>query len=69
LTIGVNAQLKQQLDEYAATHSQLHGEPVDAVTLIPHMLQAFIMRDRGFRRMAAKVAAAAQQSTDAGAPK
>ncbi|HUA25229.1 MAG TPA: DUF2274 domain-containing protein [Steroidobacteraceae bacterium] len=40
--------LKAQLERYAAMHSQAYGETVDAVTLIPHMLEAFMARDRGF---------------------
>lgn len=48
LTIAVSAELKLQLDAYAEVHSRLHG-PVDAVGLIPHMLSAFIARDRGFK--------------------
>lgn len=36
------------LDRYASLHAQTYGEAVDAVTLIPHMLEAFIGRDRGF---------------------
>jgi len=31
-------------------YSQAYGEMVDAVTLIPHMLETFIVRDRAFRR-------------------
>ncbi|MDJ1167651.1 DUF2274 domain-containing protein (plasmid) [Burkholderia gladioli pv. gladioli] len=42
--------LKADLDRYAALHAQTYGEPVDAVTLIPHMLEAFMARDRGFKR-------------------
>jgi len=37
-------------DRYAALHAQAYGEAVDAVTLIPHMLEAFIAGDRGFRK-------------------
>lgn len=51
LTVSVPADLKHALDDYAAAHSRVHGEAVDAGTLIPHMLQAFIARDRGFRAM------------------
>ena len=36
------ASLKADLDRYAALHSQTYGEAVDAVTLIPHMLEAFM---------------------------
>lgn len=41
--------LKADLDRYAALHAQAYGEAVDAATLIPHMLEAFMARDRGFR--------------------
>ncbi|NQD92751.1 DUF2274 domain-containing protein, partial [Pseudomonas sp. CrR25] len=34
-------------------HSQAYGEEVDALTLIPHMLDAFMARDRAFRRISA----------------
>lgn len=56
LTITVSAELKVQLDAYAEVHGRLHQTPVDAVALVPHMLTAFIARDRGFRntRVAAK---------------
>lgn len=50
LTITVSGELKAQLDAYAEVHSRLHG-PVKAVGLIPHMLAAFIARDRGFKTM------------------
>lgn len=30
-------------------HAQTYGETVDAMTLIPHMLEAFMAKDRGFR--------------------
>jgi hypothetical protein len=42
--------LKADLDRYAAMHAQTYGEAVDATTLIPHLLEAFMARDRGFRR-------------------
>jgi hypothetical protein len=50
LTIAISVALKADLDRYAELHSQTWGEPTDAVELIPHMLQAFITRDRGFRK-------------------
>jgi hypothetical protein len=49
LTFVCPAGLKADLDCYAALHSQTYGEAVDAVTLIPHMLEAFMARDREFR--------------------
>ena len=50
LTFACPASLKADLDRYAALHAQTYGEAVDATTLIPHMLEAFMVRDRGFRR-------------------
>ena len=49
LTFTCTASLKTELDRYAALHAQTYGEAVDAVTLIPHMLETFMARDRGFR--------------------
>lgn len=54
LTIALTAALKEDLDRYAALHAQTYGEPVEAATLIPHMLEAFIGRDRGFRKASSK---------------
>lgn len=50
LTFACPAGLKADLDRYAALHGQTDGEVVDAATLIPHMLEAFMAGDRGFRR-------------------
>jgi len=50
LTFTCPASLKATLDRYAALHAQTYGESVDAATLIPHMLEAFMAGDRGFRR-------------------
>jgi len=50
LTFVCPASLKQDLDGYAALHAQTYGEAVDAMTLIPHMLEAFMAGDRGFRK-------------------
>ncbi|NGY05903.1 DUF2274 domain-containing protein [Solimonas terrae] len=49
LTIGLTVALKAELDRYAALYAQTYGEAVDAVTLIPDMLEAFMARDRGFK--------------------
>jgi hypothetical protein len=54
LTFSCSITLKAELDRYAALHAQTYGEAVDAATLIPHMLEAFMARDRGFRRVDAK---------------
>ena len=53
LTIALTSALKADLERYAALHAQAYGEPVDAATLIPYMLEAFVARDRGFRKAAA----------------
>ena len=42
LTFACPASLKMDLDRYAALHAQTYGEAVDAATLIPHMLEAFM---------------------------
>lgn len=47
------ASLKADLDRYAKLYGQTYGEAVDAVTLIPHMLEAFMSRDREFRKISA----------------
>jgi len=50
LTFTCPAHLKVDLDRYAALHAQAYGEAVEAVTLIPLMLDAFMTGDRGFRQ-------------------
>ncbi|MGF6975575.1 hypothetical protein QFZ94_004025 [Paraburkholderia sp. JPY465] len=50
LTFACPATLKSDLDRYAALHAQTYGEAVDATVLIPHMLEAFMAGDRGFKR-------------------
>jgi hypothetical protein len=54
LTITLPAELKATLDRYAALHAQTYGEPVDAAALVPYMLEAFMARDRAFRKGATK---------------
>jgi hypothetical protein len=51
LLVQLSVELKVSLDRYAEIHSQMGGRTVDAATLIPHMLQSFIDRDRGFRSL------------------
>jgi hypothetical protein len=50
LTIAIAERLKLELDRYAEMHAEQWGEPIDACALIPHMLEAFIARDRGFKK-------------------
>ena len=54
LTFSCPISLKAELDRYAALHAQAYGDAVDAVTLIPYMLDAFMAGDRGVRRRQAK---------------
>ena len=49
LTLMVSAELRENLDLYAALHSEMNGTPVDATTLAPLMLETFMARDKGFR--------------------
>lgn len=50
LTFTCPVSLKADLERYAAQHAQTYGEEVDAVRLIPHMLEAFMAGDRGFKK-------------------
>lgn len=50
LTFMCPTQLKVDLDRYSALYAQIYGGTVDAVTLIPHMLEAFMAGDRGFKK-------------------
>ena len=51
LTLTLSAAVKADLDRYAELYSTAYGEAVDASALAPHMLAAFMERDRGFRRV------------------
>ncbi len=53
VTIALSEPLKVELDQYAAEHSRLY-EPVETTALIPHMLEAFLRSDRGWRSRKAK---------------
>jgi hypothetical protein len=44
--------LKAELDRYAALHSQTYGDTTDTLALIPHILEVFMARDRGFKKPA-----------------
>ena len=48
---GVSDLTKSIADEdYSRVHSQLHGEEVNIAVLVPHMLEAFLASDAGFRK-------------------
>lgn len=57
MTFVCPVNLKADLERYAELHAKTYGEAVDATKLIPHMLEAFMTGDRGFRRCPAKAAA------------
>lgn len=67
MTIAMPEPLKEELDRYAAEHSQLY-EPVEAAALIPHMIEAFIRSDRGYRSRKAQAARGQASQREAGAP-
>jgi hypothetical protein len=50
LTVAVSVELKATLDEYARLHADMHGQAVTPETLIPVMLQNFMVNDRGFQQ-------------------
>jgi hypothetical protein len=50
LTFTCPTSLKANLDRYAALYAQTYGETVDAMALVPYMLEAFMAGDRGFRK-------------------
>lgn len=49
LILMVSTELRENLDLYAALHSEMNGTPVDATTLAPLMLETFMARDKAFR--------------------
>lgn len=50
LTIALPAAVKANLDLYAQLYGATYGEAVDAPALVPHMLRAFMDKDRAFRK-------------------
>jgi hypothetical protein len=56
LTIRVPATLKEAIDRYAELHAKTWGTRVDAETLIPHIVETFLAKDRQFRKVVRSVA-------------
>lgn len=50
LSVVLPAAVKANLDRYAELFGAAYGEAVDATALVPHMLAAFMERDRAFRK-------------------
>ena len=65
LTISLSAAVKADLDRYAELYAREYGEPVDTVSLVPHMLATFMERDRAFRRGVQPVASASSGTSSA----
>jgi hypothetical protein len=51
ITISLSAALREELEDYARVYAQTFGQAIDAASLVPHMLTAFMARDRGFQRL------------------
>ncbi|MGE0629318.1 MAG: DUF2274 domain-containing protein [Hyphomicrobiaceae bacterium] len=66
MTITLPEPLKEELERYAAEYSRLY-EPVEAAALIPHMIEAFIRSDRGWRSRKAQAARGRGRQRDIGA--
>jgi hypothetical protein len=43
--------LREELKQYAHIYAQTLGLMVDLASLVPHMLETFMARDRGFQRL------------------
>ncbi|PVY55533.1 MULTISPECIES: DUF2274 domain-containing protein [unclassified Simplicispira] len=65
ITFSCQTSLKAELDRYAALHAQTYGGAIDAVTLIPHMLEAFMAGDRAFGRRRTPQSTSLTKSPDA----
>jgi len=64
LTVTLSASLREELEEYARVYTQAFGLTVDLASLIPHMLETFMARDRGFQRLrSARTTTEIQEST------
>jgi hypothetical protein len=60
LTVQIDPSLVAELEDYCRVHGQLNGEEVTVAVLVPHMLEAFLASDTGFRK-ARKVLKASQK--------
>ncbi len=67
LTISLSTNPKAMLDRYAPLHTQTYGESVDGVALIPYMLDAFMVRDREFKKYLAKAGSVPHPKPEPGA--
>ena len=61
LTVLIEPSLASELEDYARGHSQIHGEDAAVSVLVPHMLEAFLASDSGFRKARRSLIAAKAQ--------
>lgn len=61
VTISLPATVKADLDRYAEVYAAAYGGPGDPAALVPHMLAAFMDRDRAFRKARAATIRANEQ--------
>lgn len=50
LTVSLEPELYQMLEDYAQIYSDNYGEAVKAADLVPYMIAGFLATDNGFKR-------------------
>ena len=50
LTLSISPELSNALTDYAAIYAETYGQTEKAESLAPHMLEAFLASDSGFKR-------------------
>jgi hypothetical protein len=59
VAITVTPELHQALSDYAAIYNQTYGQSEPLAELVPHMLAAFLVSDRGFAKARERLGSAA----------
>ena len=62
ITFAASTELNRLLEVYAQAYESEYGQRETVSDLIPHMLEAFIKTDRGFRRKQALMSAETDQA-------
>jgi len=50
LTISVDREIHQMLEDYAQIYNESYGDEVKPVALVPSMIAGFLATDNGFKR-------------------
>lgn len=50
LTISVDREIHQMLEDYAQIYSESYGDEVKPAALVPSMIAGFLATDNGFKR-------------------